>query len=304
MPTRRSVLERGQMLLEREEDRRAREVARVYSAARRDIVSYLIDTWTGSQNITPGQAVDLLRRLALLRGIDERMGSLEQSVSLILRDILNSSAEIAIEQIGREIALLPISLRPGIGNFSRINAMMVEQFLPIATQEVTGIRQAVLAQLQRELQSGLIQGESFPNLVRRVMAATPTGEGPAVWRNGQLSAERMVRRTVITAENAAKTNAISIANDSGDAKLQKQAIASIGSRTTRTCLRVHGQIRDVGEPFQLDAEPRFARRMQHPAFHWNCRTSVAMYHPSFEGGGLNTANMQSSAQAEIRRRSN
>lgn len=302
MPARTTVLEGNQLLLETAESRAARSVAQAYNAARRELVSTLIERWTGPGTLSPAQQMDLLRRLGLLEAIDSRLGQLEQEVGVVLRGVLNSGSEMAIQQIERELALLPAYLRPDLSQFTLLDTATIEQFVPVAVQDIRGITQAAAATLRRELQNGLIQGQSFPDLVRRLMSATPTGEGPAVWANGQLSAERMVRRTVITANNAAKNAALAKINESGQIRVQKQAVASIGPRTTKCCLRVHGQIRDVDKPFDLTAEPRFARQMMHPAFHWFCRTSEVMYHPAFEQGGLTTANMKSSAQAEIARR--
>ena len=302
MPLRGAVLERNQLLLETAESRAARQAANAYNAARRELVEQLITRWTGSSTLTPNQQLDLVRRLGLLQNIDSRLLQLENEVGVILRDLLSANTELAVEQISRELALLPPSLRPNVSQFTMLDTATIEQFVPVVTQEIQGITRTTVLQLRRELQNGLIQGEGFPDLVRRLMASTPTGEGPAVWRNGQLSAERMVRRTVITANNAAKNAALVKVNAAGGTQVQKQAVASIGPRTTKCCLRVHGQIRDVDKPFDLTAEPRFARQMMHPAFHWNCRTSEAMYHPIFEQGALTTASMRSSAMAEFNSR--
>lgn len=302
MPTRGPVIERNQLLLESAEARTARDVARAYNAARRELLDVLLTRWTGPGTLTPRDAVDLLRRLALLQNIDSRLVELERALGVILRDVVTNMSELAVEQIGRELALLPPSLRPDLSRFTLLDTATIEQTIPAVMEDITAIGTTLRAQLRRELQNGLTQGESFPDLVRRLMAATPTGDGPAVWANGQLSAERMARRTVITANNRAKIGALETVNAEGTVTVQKQAVATIGPRTTKCCLRVHGQIRDVGEPFDLTAEPRFARKMMNPAFHWNCRTSVVMYHPLFERGGLTTSNMQSSASAELRRR--
>lgn len=302
MPQRGAVLERNQLLIETAETRAARAVAQAYNGARRELLATLIERWTGAGTLTPNQAADLLRRLGLLQVIDGRLQELGRTVGVILRDVVTSSSELAVEQIARELALLPLELRPNVAQFTLLDTATVETFIPVVTEEVRTIAATTMAQLRRELQNGLIQGEGFPDLVRRLMSATPTGNGPAVWRNGQLSAERMVRRTVITANNASKEAALHAINREGTVQVQKQAVAAINSDTTKCCLRVHGQIRDIGEPFELTAEPRFARRMMHPSFHWGCRTSEVMYHPVFERGGLTTANMRTSAAAEIARR--
>lgn len=302
MPSRSRAIERNQTLLESAESRAARQVAQAYNQARRELVANLLERWTGNVTLSPNQAADLLRRLGILENIDSRLLQLEREVGVILRDVVTGGTELAIEQIARELALLPVDLRPSVGQFSMLDTELVDRFIPIVTEEMHGVTQATLAQLRRELQSGLLQGESFPNLVQRLMAPTPSGEGPALWRNGQLAAERMIRRTVITANNMSKQSALEKVNAAGTVQVRKQWMASIGPRTTNCCLRAHGQIVDVDQPFTLTGTPRFAREMLSPPGHWNCRSSIVMWHESFEQGALPTSKLRDDARAEIARR--
>lgn len=302
MPERGVLLARHQTATERAEEREARRVAAAYRKARQEILDRLFSQWTGAETLTPAQAADLVRRLGLLQQIDARLQALEQELGVIVRGIVTASSEQAIEQIRQQLALLPAEMRPEhLLTFAQINTRMVERFVPVAFNDMQLGTRALSLQLQRELQTGLLQGEGFDVLVRRLMAATPTGTGQPVWRNGEVSAERAIRRTVITAENSAKNEAIAEV-ERQIPEVKKQAIAAIGPTTTDCCLRVHGQIVGVNEPFVLTGTPRFADRMMAPSFHWNCRTSVAMYHPLFEQGGLTTASMVKSAQAEIKKR--
>lgn len=300
MPDRGQLIERHLSASERAEEQAVRSVAAAYRQARAELVARLIEQWPGSVS-TPAEATQALRNLALIQQIDTRLAQLENEVGVILRDVVTVAGERAIQQIEREIALLPPSIRPAVQSFAAINVRMIEQFLPVALDSARLGTRALSLQLARELQMGLIQGQSFPELIRRVMAATPTGQGPAVWRNGEVSAELAVRRTVITAENAAK-HAVLLEVRESVPEVQKQAVSALGRNTTNCCLRVHGQIQPVDEPFELTGTPRFADRMMYPAFHWRCRTTVSMYHPSFEHSGLTTANMRAAAQAELARR--
>jgi len=301
MPNRNALLDRHLAALETAEQRAARQLATVYNQARREIVADLISGWNQSAISGPADAERFLRNSGLLSQIDARMKQLEQQVNLQLRGIVTSSTEQGVAQIRAELALLPADIRDNFtGTFDQINNRMIERFLYPAEDGVRLATTSTALALRRELAVGVVQGEAFPTLVRRLMAATPTGEGQAVWVNGQLSAERMVRRTVIAAENGAKVEAI------GEVAAQipqvrKQAIAAIGKNTTDCCLRVHGQIKPVSEAFELVGEPRFADRIMHSPFHWNCRTGVAMYHPAFEESSP-TAKMQAEAKAELARR--
>lgn len=85
-----------------------------------------------------------------------------------------------------------------------------------------------------------------------------------------------------------------------DSPFDKQAIAAIDERTTQTCIRVHGQIQDFNKPFILTGQPRFARKMQAPPFHFHCRTTSALYQDEFDIGL--TDRMRDAARNEARRR--
>jgi hypothetical protein len=69
-----------------------------------------------------------------------------------------------------------------------------------------------------------------------------------------------------------------------NAVFMKQAVAALDARTTDCCLRVHGQIQSVDEPFHLTGTPRFADYMDWPGFHWYCRTSGVLYQEEFDDG--------------------
>ena len=296
MPRPSRTVDRIQEVTLTAENRAAREIARVYNQARRELVATLLERWTGSTALRPQDAIDLLRRLNLLDQVNARLLQLERETGLILRDVVTSSTERALDNVSRELRMLPTELRSDVRPFSRINTQMTERFVPLVLDNAGQTAQTLGMTIRRELQAGLLQGESFPNLVSRLMAADS-----GAFARGRNSAVLAARRTVITAENAAKQEYYE-QTKRDIPEIKKQAIAVVQSRTTDCCLRVHGQIVDVDESFTLTGTPRFADRMQHPSFHWNCRKAVGMDHPSFESGGLTTANMRSSAQAELRRR--
>ncbi len=76
-----------------------------------------------------------------------------------------------------------------------------------------------------------------------------------------------------------------------------QAVAAIDERTTDCCLRVHGQAQPLEKPFRLTGTPRFADRLEHPPFHWYCRSSEALIHRD-QVGDTFTGEMVDAAQAE------
>lgn len=65
---------------------------------------------------------------------------------------------------------------------------------------------------------------------------------------------------------------------------QKQVVAALDARTTDCCLKAHGQIQPMDQAFHLTGTPRFADYVDWTPFHWNCRTSIALYLPGYDGG--------------------
>jgi hypothetical protein len=76
-----------------------------------------------------------------------------------------------------------------------------------------------------------------------------------------------------------------------------QAVAAIDERTTDCCLRVHGQTRPLSRPFRLTGTPRYADELEHPPFHWYCRSSEALIHRDQVDDGF-SREMVAAAQAE------
>jgi len=102
-------------------------------------------------------------------------------------------------------------------------------------------------------------------------------------RMGLLSPTPVIREAARAATAVAVGGAMGVMARSGErvadrGEYREQAIATIDERTTDCCLRVHGQIKGLDEPFTLAGTPRFADEMMSSPFHWYCRTSIALVH--------------------------
>lgn len=97
--------------------------------------------------------------------------------------------------------------------------------------------------------------------------------------------------------STANGHLVRLADAVPNGQFQKQAIAAIDKRTTQCCLKVHGQIQNLDQPFVLTGTPRFADRIQNPPFHHRCRTAVSLYTPAMEAVGIPTATMRAQARS-------
>jgi len=64
----------------------------------------------------------------------------------------------------------------------------------------------------------------------------------------------------------------------------KQPIPVFDEFTTDCCLSVAGQIVPLDDKFHLTGTPRFADYLDWSPFHWNCRTSIALYRAAYDDG--------------------
>lgn len=121
-------------------------------------------------------------------------------------------------------------------------------------------------------------------------------------RQGVLRPAPIIRRVSDASTLVANTTSEQMRQDSDlDTRFQRQAIAAIDGRTTETCLRVHGQIVGLDEPFRLTGTPRFADTMLKPPFHNFCRTVDVIYQAELDTTGI-TQNLRSLARDELGRR--
>lgn len=283
-------VERFNAQLLRQENGLVREVYRAYEQARADLLaqftyrfSLLGDAPTAAQ--IRALAVDL----ELIRAIEERMAQLEGEFTEIARRGLAEVSQAGFEQAAQEVGLIARALN--INTLSFAIDPLLEATIGPALGQIPGLVGAVKANVLSTLRERLAAGDRFTDIARAVF-----GKEQGYFRNGLTSAELMTRRSVIQANNNARLLYYEQAKQVVPG-LQKQAVAALKSDTTATCLRVHGQIRDLDEPFVIEGQPSFGRRQQQPPFHWNCRTSLVAYHPIFEQtSSLKTADMVQAAQ--------
>ena len=98
--------------------------------------------------------------------------------------------------------------------------------------------------IQSVMVQGILQGESIPNLTKRLKSVTG-GEHAAAIRNA---------RTMATGvQNAGRLDAYKRANEMG-IKTQKTWVATLDSRTRHEHRELDGQTVDVDQPFEVDDE--------------------------------------------------
>lgn len=131
--------------------------------------------------------------------------------------------------------------------------------------------------IQSVITQGILQGESIPNLAKRLEAVTKGAHAAAI-RNA---------RTMITGvENAGRIDAFERANDLG-IPTRKQWMATLDDRTRHWHRELDGQIVDVDEPFTVALKDGTEDKIMYPgdveadsSNIYNCRCTLV---PAIEG---------------------
>lgn len=282
----------------------AREMLRTYEAARVELRDEMASRRQELARVA-GRDADreralseaLARDVALFNQIGDRLDVLRTRVETLAREAagqgLDAGTALAREELEQVRRGLDLGFRFDLVNFDTVEIGLEEALRAlVAEQEALG--QTLLSGLRL----GLLQGESFEQLLERLL-----GMDGSVWARGPVSALLGARRGVIAAENGAR-DLLYRSYAERIPGLGKQAIAVVSAETTDCCLRVHGQIQRLDQPYQLTGTPKFADALMTPPFHWNCRTSSVAYHADFEvGSALPTPRMQELARQELARRS-
>jgi len=121
---------------------------------------------------------------------------------------------------------------------------------------------------------GIIQGESIPEIAKRI--AETTGE------RGEHAAIRNARTAMTAAQNAGRIEAMHAAQELG-IKLQKRWLATLDNRTRDSHQHLDGQVQNVDDPFESDygyimfpGDP-----WAEPADVYNCRCTLLYEHPEY-----------------------
>lgn len=289
-------LSKAQAILIRQEAATAVAVLSDYEAVLRKLRADFMEVYESlPENPTPGQVRSLANDGRLIQAIDARLKELETGFTATLRRAISDIARRAMLNAQSEVMVIAQAL--GVPLYSFGIDTMLELIVGAVIDQVPGEINNLRRLLTVELRQGLIAGESFPDLSRRLFQSVPVDGKASVFKRGMNSAELMARRSVIEANNNSKLISLERGAELAPG-LQKQVVAHLGTDTTDTCLKAHGQIQNIDQPFELTGEPRFARSIMAPPFHWNCRTSVVAYHPDFEKtSSLTTAQMRQDAQA-------
>lgn len=241
---------------------------------------------------------------ALGQVIRRELDALRQLVTIITGDIAPEAEQAAatlsrkqFQQVSRYTGQ-PVDFEATLGATSTQRQAISTGMVANATSWIDGLQ----SRLNSEIANLRNAGESTEAAADRLLATTIADGRASEWRLAGTTMAISTQRDLWQAANGI-VGAVRQAGQRQTGQVwKKQAIAAIDERTTDCCLRVHGQIRGLDEPFVLTGTPRYADKQQHAPFHWHCRTAESLWIAEFETVGITTDEMRSAARAEIEAR--
>jgi SPP1 gp7 family putative phage head morphogenesis protein len=228
-----------------------RELKQLYSQSYADIKKKSADILSKinmSPDMTAAQRYDEFRKY-------NRLQSLEAQVADILRDtnaeavrIINGRmADVYSTNYSAATKLFPKDVVfPPLGK-SAVKSVLTGQVTPFKQLAVDTLlsRAEIERELTRSLLTGIMQGESIPNLARRMKEIT----------NKTLSESIRIARTETTrVENSAKQDVGTYGKEKLGFKMKKQWVSTKDGRTRPEHADADGQIVDIDKPFIVGGE--------------------------------------------------
>lgn len=252
---------------------------------------------------------------------DFRLDALGRIAGYQTGDNLSLWLSTTLESLGKQAAAIGQSIIPQLlnatGDYGINNLAMLER-VGIRIDKNQADQQTQTARLQKLNQTlnkppawiETVKGRMLTDLSRYLATGEELNQlfdnrntdRVSAWRAGKSSLDLVSLLDFYSAIAGAMSEYFGWVETEAGVTLGRQAVAAIDERTTDCCLRVHGQIVGMDQPFRLTGSPRFADYVMAPPFHWHCRTAETLYIPEFEEIGVKTGDMRSAARGEIEAR--
>lgn len=147
----------------------------------------------------------------------------------------------------------------------------------------SGLETGSRTEIQRQLNLGLIQGESVPAIVRRLEGTQAGRFGDGAFGRIRRNVESITRTAVNHVTTHAREETY---KENSDFIKGVLIVATLDSRTTQICMSLDGRV------FPVDSGPR-------PPFHFGCRTGTAPVVKSLRELGLSSRDFPPGTRASM-----
>lgn len=252
------------------------------------LAAWLRRAGDGSQRFTEAQ---MRNALANIRTAMRTVRSLEPRMAGELETIRATSAQLAVRHAEEQLLqfasifdgeIKPVNVRMA-ALLERGNKLLIKRHASSARRYAGEAQRHI----RRQLAIGVVRGESFDDLIRRLSSLAPrklmdatvdpiTGAARGMLQLPKSSAARLVRTEAIHAYNTFHTETIAeIAEE--DPEIGKRWDASLDRRGCPNCRDLDGEVVAVGEKFRMGGV-----EVDHPPLHPQCRCACVPWHESWK----------------------
>ncbi len=195
---------------------------------------------------------------------------LENNLNSKLTDLAEYESDFNARLISNT---LPVSIELTRPTLEALSAIVTAQPLQgrFIKDEIKDLADSKIKQIERALRLGLVEGETTPQIIRRIRGSRLLNYKDGIVHKSYRDAERLVRTATNHVASFARDE---LYKNNPNIVKQWRFTATLDSRTSVTCASLDGQIYDVGKG------PR-------PPRHPNCRSSTAPIIGSWKQLGIN-----------------
>jgi hypothetical protein len=178
--------------------------------------------------------------------IPEAMESLQGKVSGVAGKAVRAASALGIESARIQFGVYDIEIPEEWEDPA--TTYLEDAWSNVVRQQISSVQAAIAARPDPII---LLGDKTRQGLIR---------PGPVIAAGAGFMAAALASAWALTADRGAKK-----ADPRAD--FRRQAIAAVDQRTTDCCLRVHGQVVKMDQPFHLSGTPRYGDRIMSPPFH-------------------------------------
>lgn len=196
--------------------------------------------------------IDLTRAMAEI--LSGGMKGAEEQLAKLLKSAAKVETAFAVKQI---VSSSPVDLSMGLPTAKTVDAIVTAQPFQGAVLKdwFEDLSQRAQRRLQQQVTIGLIEGESIPDLVKRIRGTRANNFTDGVLQTSRREAE-MIARTA--AEHVSARSRETVYEENSDIVKGVMWVATLDGGTCPRCAALDGEVFKVGEG------PR-------PPLHWGCR---------------------------------
>ena len=256
-------------------------------------------------NVYPDISAKLERELGMMRfgggSVSARSVARLRRMKAEIRELVRVGMRGARNQLSGELFdLAKAEADWQLNAFAKANPFTVSYTLPAASalravvnsdaiqgrtlsNWFAGIERGARTSIERELNIGIVQGESISDLVRRVRGTASLGFKDGVYATTTRNAQAIAR----TAATHVSSRARELTYGENDSVIKSvQYVATLDARTSETCASLSGRVFPIGEG------PR-------PPQHINCRSTTTPVMKSWKEMGIDAKELTPSTRASM-----